>query len=205
VGGVFINYRGKDTKAYGALLYTTLAQRFGEDLVFLDSETIGPGDDFEYLLLSQVRRSAALLAVIGPDWLMADAAGLRRIDDPQDWIRRELKAAFTAAVTVIPVLTDQATMPVPSDLPADIAELGRRQYRHLRHREATHDLARLSEELVEVDAGLRAAARLRAPTLAGQPQGGSGTVAHVSGNGVIIQHSTVRDVGMPRGDRRSRP
>jgi len=90
VGGVFINYRGTDTKAYGALAYTALAQRFGEDLVFLDSESIEPGADFEYRLLGQVRRSAVLLALIGPDWLRADDAGLRRVDDPADWIRREL-------------------------------------------------------------------------------------------------------------------
>lgn len=202
VGGVFINYRGNDTKAYGALAYTTLVQRFGEDLVFLDSESIGPGADFEYLLLSLVRKSAVLLAVMGPDWLLADATGRRQIDDPQDWIRRELKAAFTAGVSVIPVLTDGATMPVSSDLPADVAKLSRCQWRHLRYREATYDLARLAEELVEVDAGLRAAARLRTSAPADRPVSEPGASAHVGGNGMIIQHSTVRDVLMPPNGKR---
>jgi hypothetical protein len=204
VGGVFINYRGTDTKAYGALAYTALAQRFGGDLVFLDSESIGPGDDFEYRILGQVRRSAVLLALIGPDWLLTGAAGVRRIDDPKDWIRRELKAAFTTGAIVIPVLTDGATMPGPSDLPADIAKLSRCQYRHLRHREATHDLARLAAELEEADAGLRAAARLRAAALADRPA----TTADIGGHGTVIQHSTVRDVNVnvrdvpPPGSRR---
>jgi len=196
VGGVFINYRGTDTKAYGALVHTALAQRFGADLVFLDSESIGPGVDFEYLTLGQVRRAAALLALIGPDWLAADAAGLRRIDDPQDWIRRELTAAFNAGVTVIPVLTDGATMPAALDLPADIANLSRCQFRRLRHREATHDLARLAAELEAADAGLRAAARLRASAPADQPAAGPAVAAHIDGNGMIIQNSTVRDVNV---------
>jgi hypothetical protein len=48
---VFINYRGEDSHSYGALLYTELARRFGEDRVFLDCESIPAGADFAEELL----------------------------------------------------------------------------------------------------------------------------------------------------------
>jgi hypothetical protein len=37
---VFINYRSEDSHGYAALLYTELAHRVGDDLVFLDAESI---------------------------------------------------------------------------------------------------------------------------------------------------------------------
>ena len=70
-GGVFINYRGQDSRSYGALLYTELRRNFGGDLVFLDSESIPAGADFAEYILGRVRRCGVLLAVIGPRWLTA--------------------------------------------------------------------------------------------------------------------------------------
>jgi hypothetical protein len=159
---VFINYRGEDSHSYGALLYTELARQFGAERVFLDGESIPAGADFVQELLGRVRSARVLLAVIGPRWLSAsDPTGRRRIDDPADWIRRELAEAFTAGVRVIPVLTEQAQLPAEADLPADIAALSRCQYRHLRHREPTTDLARLVTDLTSLDPTLAAAARSR--------------------------------------------
>jgi len=110
-----------------------------------------------------VRTARLLLAVIGPRWLTATdpATGRRRIDDPADWIRRELAEAFAAGVRVIPVLTDYAGLPGEADLPADIAALSRCQYRHLRRREPTTDLARVAADLISLDPVLAAAARGR--------------------------------------------
>lgn len=158
--GVFINYRGEDSHGYGALLYTELAHQFGHDHVFLDSESIAAGADFVHELLHSVRSARVLLAVIGPRWLTAtDLTGQRRIDDPADWIRRELAEAFTAGVRVIPVLTEQADIPAEVDLPGDIAALGRCQYRRLRRRDHTVDLARIVADLTGLDPVLAMAAR----------------------------------------------
>lgn len=165
MSGVFINYRGEDTHSYGALLYGELARRFGADQVFLDSESIEAGADFAVRILDRVRSAQVLLAVIGPRWLTATdpSSGRRRIDDPEDWIRRELAVAFTAGVGVIPILTDDATLPATSELPADIAALAGRQFRRLRHREASTDLNRI---IVEINGMVPTPIRVRRDELA---------------------------------------
>jgi hypothetical protein len=165
-GGVFISYRGEDSHSYAALLYTELSRRFGPELVFLDSASIPAGADFAAQLLGRVRQSAVVLAVIGSRWLAAaDAGGRRRIDDPGDWLRRELAEAFAAGVRVIPVLTDGAQMPTEAELPGDLAALGRCQYQRLRYRDAGTDLARLVADLAGLGAGLVAAAAARVPAV----------------------------------------
>jgi hypothetical protein len=156
---------GIDTGSYAPLVYKALCGQLPPDDVFLDSESISAGADFVETLLDRVRRCDVLLALIGPDWLTAsDRAGRRLIDSPADWIRRELAAAFQSGVTVIPVLTDGAEFPREADLPDDIAALGRRQYRHLRHRESPTDLARISGDVLNArSAGCGAAGRI--PTM----------------------------------------
>jgi len=125
---VFINYRGEDSQSYGALLYAEMRRHFGAELVFLDSESIPAGVDFPGQLMARVRDCGVLLAVIGPRWLSAaGTGGRRRIDDPADWIRRELAEAFAAGVRVVPVLTDGADLPAEAELPAEITGLGRCQ------------------------------------------------------------------------------
>jgi hypothetical protein len=159
-GGVFINYRGEDSRSYGALLYVELSRLFGRELVFLDSESLRAGVDYVEQLLDRVRCCRVLLAVIGPRWLTATGTdGRRRIEDPDDWVRRELAEAFAARVTVIPILTDGADIPTEADLPAAIAALARCQYRRLRHHDAISDLDRIRTELVTVHPDLAAAVR----------------------------------------------
>jgi hypothetical protein len=173
MAGVFISYRSADSGAYGALLHLALGRHFGPGLVFLDSEPIPAGADLIETLLSRVRSCRVMLAVIGPEWLVTGNGNGRRIDDPEDWVRRELVEAFAAKAVVIPVLVDGAAMPVEGDLPADIAALGRRQCRWLRHRDASADLARLLADVAAADAELAAAARRRsAAQPATQPAAG---------------------------------
>jgi RecA/RadA recombinase len=156
---IFINYRSEDSHSYGALLYRDLTGHFGKDLVFLDSESIPGGADFVEELLGRVQSARVLLAVIGQHWLAATdpTTRRRRIDDPADWVRREIAEAFIAGVQVIPILTDQAELPRETDLPADIAALSRCQYRRLRNRESTSDLARIVTDLTSLDPELAAA------------------------------------------------
>jgi len=162
-GGVFINYRGADSRSYSALLHLEMSKRFGADLVFLDRESIPAGSDYREQLLQGIRQASIVLAVIGPDWLTAtNAGGSRCIDDPTDWVRQELAEAFSSKVRVIPVLTDHGSVPTDTELPADLAALSRCQYRQLRHHDASTDLDRIATDLTAADSNLAAAARRQA-------------------------------------------
>jgi len=155
MGGIFINYRAMDSFYAADLLFVGLTAVTGIDRVFLDSESIGPGADFVDTLTQRVRSADVVLAVIGPSWLSAAGHdGRRLIDDPTDWIRRELVEAFDAGVSVVPILTDHASMPTEADLPSDIGMLGRAQYLQLRQRAARTDLGVLVDKLAALVPGL---------------------------------------------------
>src|SRR5262249_46849413 len=129
VSGVFVNYRGADSDTAAALIDRELVARLGSERVFLDCRSIPAGADFTEELLGWLRACSVLVVVIGPRWLtLTDKAGRRRIDDPGDWIRREIAEALSAGLRVVPVLTGGAVLPAAEDLPADIAGLSRRQY-----------------------------------------------------------------------------
>jgi tetratricopeptide (TPR) repeat protein len=155
VSGIFINYRGADSDTAAALIDRELTARFGRSSVFLDSLSIPAGADFVDELLGRLRTCSVLLVVIGSRWLtLTDAAGHRRIDDPSDWIRREIVEAFAHGLRVIPVLTDDAKLPAETELPADIAGLCRRQYVPLRRRYPTVDLDHLVARIIEAEPNL---------------------------------------------------
>jgi hypothetical protein len=126
-GGIFINYRRQDAAYPAGWLYDRLAERFGQDRVFKDVDSIELGDDFHTVITEAVARCEVLLAVIGPDWAsIKDGAERRRLDDPNDFVRVEIEAALGRDVLLIPVLVEGAQMPRVDELPASMAPLVRR-------------------------------------------------------------------------------
>jgi TIR domain len=124
---VFISYRRRDA-AYAGRLYDELVDRLGQAQVFMDVEAIEAGADFAAVILQQVRGAGAVLAVVSPGWAVTtDANGRRRLDDPEDFVRRELEAALDVGTKIIPVLVQEARMPASSDLPDSIAPFAHRQ------------------------------------------------------------------------------
>src|SRR5215475_16109040 len=104
VGGVFINYRGADSDTAAVLIDRELVARLGSDRVFLDSRSAPAGTDFVEELSGRLRGCSVLVVVIGPRWLsLTNQAGQRRIDDPEDWIRREIAEALSDGLLVVPV------------------------------------------------------------------------------------------------------
>jgi hypothetical protein len=130
------------------MIYKELAARFGAGQVFYASESIPPGTDFAAEIERRVLASDVLLAVIGTRWL-AGVDGHRKIDDPDDWVRREIRLAFENGIRVVPVFVDDTPRLTDVDLPADIAKLRRIQYLHVRHR-YNSDVIVLVNELMEL-------------------------------------------------------
>jgi tetratricopeptide (TPR) repeat protein len=124
---IFISYRTTD-KQYALWIYPWLIKRFGRESVFWDRKGIDPGLDFPDVIETALRGSKALVALITTNWLSAkDDAGRRKIDSPQDWVRREIATAFEAGILVIPVLAGEVNMPGARDLPEELAKLPRLQ------------------------------------------------------------------------------
>jgi tetratricopeptide (TPR) repeat protein len=180
--GIFINYRGDDSQTAARLIDRELAARFGDDRVFLDCRSIRAGSDFVEELLLGLRACSVLLVVIGPRWLtITTKAGRRRIDDPKDWLHREIVEAFKHRLRVIPVLTDGAALPAEADLPEDIAGLSRRQYVPLRRRYTTVDLDFLVKQITEADPKLAEAATRHRPNAEPVPCQLPAAVAYFAG------------------------
>jgi DNA-binding beta-propeller fold protein YncE len=124
---VFISYRRGPTSPYAGRLYDRLAERFGPERVFMDVDTIKPGADFLEHIRSAVSSCAAILVVIGPEWLDVRAPdGNRRLENPEDLVRLEVTTGLERGITVVPVLVQGARMPAPTELPAPLSHLSRR-------------------------------------------------------------------------------
>jgi hypothetical protein len=111
MAGVFISYRRDDTAGHAGRLFDTLVRRFGEPSVFMDLTDIAPGADFVETLERAVGSCDVLLVLIGRNWLSAGSHGRSRLEDPQDFIRREVATALTRNIPVMPVLLQGAPMP----------------------------------------------------------------------------------------------
>jgi tetratricopeptide (TPR) repeat protein len=125
--GVFICYRHDDSAPYAGRLYDHLIDRFGASRVFMDTDTIKPGDDFVDVIEERVAACDVLICLIGRRWVEAkDKDGNRRLENPKDFVRLEIESALKRRVRVIPALVDGAQMPEAAQLPQSMSPLSRR-------------------------------------------------------------------------------
>lgn len=145
---IFISYRRDDTEGQAGRLFEDLREAFGADAVFMDVATIEPGVDFRRAIERHTAACSALLALIGRNWLTAKGDnGLRRLDDPNDYVRLETAAALRRDIPVIPVLVRDATMVRAEDLPDDLKELAYRNGVELTHARWESDVQLLIKAL----------------------------------------------------------
>ncbi len=140
---VFVSYRRMDSTPH-------LADRIGEALkqafenVFVDVDFITPGSMFGDAIGRALSECEILLVLIGRDWInVVDDQGRRRLDDPDDWIVRELRTALDRDIRVIPVLTDGVRMPRRDELPPALKQLADRHYLTMHRESFDHDMDRL--------------------------------------------------------------
>ncbi|MGX9887773.1 hypothetical protein [Streptomyces sp. NPDC002276] len=102
---IFVNYRTKGGKEVAYSCDRVLSARFGPDSVFLARKSIEPGDNTGALVRG-ARRSHVLLALVDEEWLDApdrDRPDRRALDNPQDWVRREIEEALLSGVLIVPL------------------------------------------------------------------------------------------------------
>ncbi|NEC36400.1 toll/interleukin-1 receptor domain-containing protein [Streptomyces rubrogriseus] len=186
---IFINYRTGDGEKTAALLRQGLSHRFGPGHAFHASQSIVPGESWPERLLTAVRRSSVLLAVIGPDWTNFRT----RLDDPEDWVRKEIEEAFRCEVPVVPVLDGRKTNRLSrADLPPALRRLADLQSIAFDSGDTDVCVARLGDLMAELIPGLDDGSG----TEAGTPAPGSVTNSIGTVNGTAVQSRDLTgDVG----------
>jgi len=99
-------------------------------------------------LENEVQSCDVLIALIGEQWLnVKDEHGIRRLDNPNDFVRIEIATALKRDIRVIPVLLSGTQMPNVSDLPKNLQSLTRRNGLRVYHHSFHADTNRLIKHL----------------------------------------------------------
>lgn len=149
---IFINYRTKGGKEAAIMCFQELSKRFGQDSVFLARQSIELGDNMD-VLLRTVRRCHVLLVLIHEGWIdepHRSDPGRRELDDPQDWVRREIEEGLSSGALIVPLFIGRKVEQLdPRRLPRSIAELADYQYTRLDLHNQQQDFARIGDRLVQ--------------------------------------------------------
>lgn len=138
---IFISYRRSDSAGHARALHRDLVKRLGADRIFFDRQSIESGDDFPEELEQGVVDARVLLALIAPGWLNAtDDRGLRRLDDPKDYVRREIAMALELNKRVMPILFDDTPVPGAQHLPECLTGLASKDALTLRGKNYEYDV-----------------------------------------------------------------
>jgi TIR domain len=153
-GRIFISYRRSDSEASAGRIAERLMTVFGKESVFLDTESIEAGEVFPERLKTELAGACVALVLLGATWLTAaDQFGRRRIDAPEDWVRREVELALgRPGLAVVPILLDGANdMPPAEALPEAIAGIAQHNALRVKSRTFSTDMRALVDWLVSLN------------------------------------------------------
>src|SRR4029453_4124016 len=107
MAGIFVSYRRTDSLMAAGRLSDDLVDFFGRDQLFRDVDAIEGGADFDRSIVDALRAAPGEVVVVGRKGAsVADATGIRRVAQPEDYVRREIEIAFAERIGVIPILVD---------------------------------------------------------------------------------------------------
>jgi hypothetical protein len=125
---IFISYRRQDSADLTYAIYDRLASFFGDSTIFLDIDSLSPGQDFPHQLHEALNQCSVILILIGPQWLtVSDEFGHRRIDNSSDFVRLEVSQSLRRQdqnkAILMPILLHDALLPPAAELPEDLRGL----------------------------------------------------------------------------------
>jgi hypothetical protein len=148
---IFLCYRREDTQDAAGRLYDRLVEAYGSERVFMDIDKVPLGSDFVDIVTKQIGTCSAVIVMIGKQWrTIKDKKRRRRLDNDDDLVRAEIRAALQQKIPVIPVTVQNAPMPQAEDLPDDIRLLARRNGIELSATRWKTDVDRLIKDLDRV-------------------------------------------------------
>src|SRR5687768_15163722 len=122
---VFISYRRADALEAAREIKRRLEQEQSPLPVFLDESSLKPVEQFTDQLRDALDRAAILVVLVSGYWNTDE--GRRRIQDPNDVVRREIVYATRTKKVLIPVLLDGVRMPDGATLPEDVRHVASMQ------------------------------------------------------------------------------
>jgi Uncharacterized protein conserved in bacteria (DUF2252) len=131
---IFISYRRDDSKYQALMIREAFCQ-------------VIPRANVQQIIRDWVNQCEVLLALIGPRWAGDPKTKRRRLDDPSDFVRVEIREALVRGISVVPVLLDGTPMPKIALLPDDLKELAHRQAAIAEYRTFNTDVAQLIRKL----------------------------------------------------------
>jgi regulator of protease activity HflC (stomatin/prohibitin superfamily) len=121
---IFLCYRREDTRWAARSIYESLSDKYGHEQVFRDIDSTPAGVRFSTWIEARIGQCNAMIVLIGDAWFSAkDEAGQRRLELPEDWVRKEIEAGLRRKVPIVPVCVQGARMPTEDELPSSIADL----------------------------------------------------------------------------------
>src|SRR5262245_8351881 len=105
---VFLSYRQDDAPQHAMRIQRDLAMLGRWSVVTCDDRVRAGAEPTD--AIEAIGSEDICLVLIGPRWLERDAGGQRRIDDPNDPVRRTIKIALDL-IPVIPILVAGAELP----------------------------------------------------------------------------------------------
>jgi formylglycine-generating enzyme required for sulfatase activity len=151
---IFISYRRAEDKKSNIVwtIHEKLAQAFGVENVFRDTEDIHGGAKWRLVLEREVNSCKVMVVVIGPDWAnLRNPDGQKRLDDVNDVTRWEVETGLRRSreegVTVIPVRVLSAQIPKKEDLPESLYQLFDFQWKELQNSHFDVDMQDLISDI----------------------------------------------------------
>lgn len=147
---IFFSYRRKDSQWQVDKLFDTVTGYLSgpDHSVFFDQKSIRGGEDFPKRIETEIQQSDCFLAIIGGAWNSKDPnTGRRRLDDENDWVRKEVEIALMSDIRIIPVFIDVGVATAMSDLPQSLSQLSRLNGHKVRYESFDTDVAELMLEL----------------------------------------------------------
>jgi hypothetical protein len=147
---VFISYRHADTWGEAQLLYDRLANRFGRENLFMDTN-LQPGMEWLKEIKSHRDSSHVFLALIGPQWLSImkarDHAAI--VEPAEDYVQWEIRYALrpSSGIRVIPVLMGDVAPIKAEALPRPLRALAKIEAAQVRQKLFETDVEHLISRL----------------------------------------------------------
>lgn len=110
-----------DSSGIAGRIYDRLKDAFGEDRLYMDVANAKIGHRWPARIERAMVASQVVLVIIGPNWLTE--INRRALEPDDDWVRKEIETAFLHQKRVIPLLVDDAEMPLSRECEAILEKM----------------------------------------------------------------------------------